>query len=72
MLVLHENLDMKHSCFKKMHLKSITGFDSCLLQELKAFEFPMLLFPCTVLNVLRECYRCFFSLSFYNESAMVC
>ena len=44
---------------KRMHLKSITGFDSYLLQELKAFEFPMLLFSCTVLNVLHECYRFF-------------
>ena len=59
MLVLHENLDMKHSCKERMHLKSITGFDSYLLQELKAFEFPMLLFSCTVLNVLHECYRFF-------------
>ena len=42
-----------------MHLKSITGFDSHLLQELKAFEFPMLLFSCTVLHVLHECYRFF-------------
>ena len=41
---------------KGMHLKSITGFDSCLLQELKAFKFPMLLFSCTVLHVLHECY----------------
>ena len=40
-----------------MHLKSITGFDSYLLQELKAIEFPMLLFSCTVLHVLHECYR---------------
>ena len=47
---------------KRMHLKSITGFDSYLLQELKAFEFPMLLFSCTVLHVLHECYRSFLTL----------
>ena len=50
-----------------MHLKSITGIDCYLLQELKAFEFPMLLFSCTVLNVLHVRVIVFFTLlSFYN------
>ena len=47
-----------------MHLKTINGFESYLLQELKAFELPMLLFSCTALHVLHECYR--FILTLYR------